>query len=73
MAFDLNTIITQQVAYFPYFTAISGPLTDIQEGDEIDTRGGGKVEVPLCGTSTCLLYTSPSPRDQRGSRMPSSA
>ena len=24
-------------------------------------------------TNTCLLYTSPSPRDQRGSRMPSSA
>ena len=29
----------------------------------------------LCGweSGTCLLYTSPSPRDQRGSRMPSSA
>ena len=26
--------------------------------------------TPFC---TCLLYTSPSPRDQRGSRMPSSA
>ena len=25
------------------------------------------------GVSNCLLYTSPSPRDQRGSRMPSSA
>ena len=25
------------------------------------------------GASLCLLYTSPSPRDQRGSRMPSSA
>ena len=25
------------------------------------------------GEITCLLYTSPSPRDQRGSRMPSSA
>ena len=25
------------------------------------------------GIITCLLYTSPSPRDQRGSRMPSSA
>ena len=25
------------------------------------------------GAATCLLYTSPSPRDQRGSRMPSSA
>ena len=25
------------------------------------------------GVCACLLYTSPSPRDQRGSRMPSSA
>ena len=25
------------------------------------------------GIPVCLLYTSPSPRDQRGSRMPSSA
>ena len=25
------------------------------------------------GDYICLLYTSPSPRDQRGSRMPSSA
>ena len=25
------------------------------------------------GNIRCLLYTSPSPRDQRGSRMPSSA
>ena len=34
----------------------------------------GMTEV--CGSMTnspCLLYTSPSPRDQRGSRMPSSA
>ena len=27
----------------------------------------------LCEDTRCLLYTSPSPRDQRGSRMPSSA
>ena len=26
-----------------------------------------------CGIYTCLLYTSPSPRDNTGSRMPSSA
>ena len=32
-------------------------------------RGGGIADV----SGTCLLYTSPSPRDQRGSRMPSSA
>ena len=31
--------------------------------------GSGTVKLP----PVCLLYTSPSPRDQRGSRMPSSA
>ena len=30
-------------------------------------------EIAYSVTVTCLLYTSPSPRDQRGSRMPSSA
>ena len=30
-------------------------------------------EPGLNGRKLCLLYTSPSPRDQRGSRMPSSA
>ena len=29
--------------------------------------------VPFDRKPNCLLYTSPSPRDQRGSRMPSSA
>ena len=28
---------------------------------------------PITKSIDCLLYTSPSPRDQRGSRMPSSA
>ena len=31
------------------------------------------VSANACATISCLLYTSPSPRDQRGSRMPSSA
>ena len=31
------------------------------------------VNGPPWNTRVCLLYTSPSPRDQRGSRMPSSA
>ena len=41
--------------------------------------GGGKTLVGLLMAKSmlhelnCLLYTSPSPRDQRGSRMPSSA
>ena len=38
--------------------------------------GGGVESISLVQNqhmNTCLLYTSPSPRDQRGSRMPSSA
>ena len=35
---------------------------------------GGRVYITDVGTdSTCLLYTSPSPRDVEESRMPSSA
>ena len=51
--------------------------------EAFDTVADGKTEVPsskfqalmevLGTTYCCLLYTSPSPRDQRGSRMPSSA
>ena len=37
---------------------------------EIRKRPEGQKNADL---ATCLLYTSPSPRDQRGSRMPSSA
>ena len=33
----------------------------------------GAMRVAEEAFSSCLLYTSPSPRDQRGSRMPSSA
>ena len=35
--------------------------------------GVGELELLSALLNGCLLYTSPSPRDQRGSRMPSSA
>ena len=38
---------------------------------DADRRTANPDATGLFGT--CLLYTSPSPRDQRGSRMPSSA
>ena len=41
-----------------------------------DAEFGGWIEELATATKAddaCLLYTSPSPRDQRGSRMPSSA
>ena len=33
----------------------------------------GEDSICMANLLVCLLYTSPSPRDQRGSRMPSSA
>ena len=45
----------------PIYTDIEQPMLDYVEA------------VVLNKSEDCLLYTSPSPRDQRGSRMPSSA
>ena len=41
--------------------------------DEINAKGWMIWPLFRYSFRTCLLYTSPSPRDQRGSRMPSSA
>ena len=60
----------EQVPAFGVFDAVSSG------SHQMGHSGGyfwkGKVPAAQFFTS-CLLYTSPSPRDQRGSRMPSSA
>ena len=55
-------------------------LTVIPSNDENAANGVSSLDIILVTrhilglqSFTCLLYTSPSPRDQRGSRMPSSA
>ena len=48
---------------------ISRALSDSEE--EFDWIAGGTDLLP--NYKCCLLYTSPSPRDKRQSRMPSSA
>ena len=65
-----------------YFNAFQG----MEIGEEVDVGALEKVghtfgqlaglsvrEVANCPLEICLLYTSPSPRDKRQSRMPSSA
>ena len=53
--------------------------TNIREIGIPDIRGTSSLienpplAVPTYPPVTCLLYTSPSPRDKRQSRMPSSA
>ena len=41
--------------------------------DEAEEDGKGNKSTTTGDADTCLLYTSPSPRDKRQSRMPSSA
>ena len=41
--------------------------------DSVGTSPIIAIGASMGGSCACLLYTSPSPRDQRGSRMPSSA
>ena len=56
----------------------ASPAADARALAEILKRNKSleTLDLSQCGlddVSICLLYTSPSPRDQRGSRMPSSA
>ena len=45
----------------------------VQEAEVLVRFDWISIDPAMSGWTTCLLYTSPSPRDQRGSRMPSSA
>ena len=51
-----------------------GPFCNIEGNISIGDGTELKSHVSITGNTTiCLLYTSPSPRDMRRSRMPSSA
>ena len=51
--------------------------TEVIEAENVILASGSRpIDIPPAPVDQnviCLLYTSPSPRDQRGSRMPSSA
>ena len=57
----INTLMRDK-----YIISGKGPF-----GEEFVTSGG--VKINEVNFKSCLLYTSPSPRDKRQSRMPSSA
>ena len=51
-------------------------LADVAPGITViseENAASHALSPPACFFLVCLLYTSPSPRDQRGARMPSSA
>ena len=63
-------IILNNEVYDTVNVASGVEITIKQLAETLKTISGFKGRLWY---NTCLLYTSPSPRDQRGSRMPSSA
>ena len=58
----------------PYSAADFDEAKRLKFQDAISAASGASAaDVNVGQVTDCLLYTSPSPRDQRGSRMPSSA
>ena len=54
-------------------TALGFSSFSVADGRAITLVAAESDSGDVFQTCVCLLYTSPSPRDQRGSRMPSSA
>ena len=69
---DMASSIQAAAATQPDGMVISLPDPDAL-GPAIKAAVAAGVPVITMNSGFCLLYTSPSPRDQRGSRMPSSA
>ena len=70
--FAVNYEFVESGAYTLVYSAwIDGTDSDCNYTDTVVFNVG--VDASIEYNTTCLLYTSPSPRDQRGSRMPSSA
>ena len=59
--------------YGEYVAAPKGQIAPVPEPLSLVEAGSVMEVACTVWSNLCLLYTSPSPRDQRGSRMPSSA
>ena len=65
-------LVAEKMDHHPNWSNVYNTVTI-----ELSTHDAGNIvtekDHKLAEAISCLLYTSPSPRDQRGSRMPSSA
>ena len=69
------TVTSPGVAYYAIVAGGGGSGGQYTNNGSIGGGGGGGVVTGILSANagTCLLYTSPSPRDRTRSRMPSSA
>ena len=71
-SFNFDT--TEEGRYFIYHLSYNGVLQNLTVGNNnMALQGEFDFSNSIDVTTTCLLYTSPSPRDATLSRMPSSA
>ena len=69
-----NRILLRKSGFVVYLkTSIETQLARTQKNNNRPLLENVDAKKRLAELMDCLLYTSPSPRDQRGSRMPSSA
>ena len=57
----------------PYINVDPGTMSPYRHGEVYVLYDGSETDLDLGHYERCLFYTSPSPRDKRQSRMPSSA
>ena len=70
--FDMSNFKGKRVI-LTFFRFSSCPFCNIRINRILKRWEEFDDDTVMVGVFDCLLYTSPSPRDQRGSRMPSSA
>ena len=77
MTIDSSSVISNNTKIHPSVNVgpfcIIGDDVEIKEGTSVLSHAIIKGPTIIGKNNTCLLYTSPSPRDISGSRMPSSA
>ena len=66
---DASQSFATQIITTTALNALSVSATDVDGDDDVDVVSASEEAISWY----CLLYTSPSPRDKRQSRMPSSA
>ena len=68
------TAVPQAIYPIVAMHLVHSPFCFIETAADVASALNGVSAVAIgCGMGTCLLYTSPSPRDYAASRMPSSA